>query len=135
MKGYKGREVQLGIPVDVYRNLNTGNYSVRCNKTKRVLAHFETVRLQHGVFKVSQSGREKTIQEKRRRVHAWVSGILAGFNEPQPPDLQDIVYYNPYVTSYFIHGDQVITEAEEVFFQGKFCFIRANHSAKLYTLF
>jgi hypothetical protein len=124
--GYKGRTFHIGMLVDVYKNLHTGSFSIRCAKSKLVLGHCETVRLQDGIFKVSESGRLKTISEKRKRVHAYVRGTLLGVNESRDDSFTQLIYYNPYVTSHFVNNEthSVIERADEVFIEGKFCFIR-----------
>ncbi|MEH6989521.1 hypothetical protein [Cytobacillus firmus] len=74
---YKGRSLIAGQLVDCYRNLHTDNgYSIRCAKTGLVLAHCSTVQLKNAKFVVSEAGRQKTVQEKRKRVHAYIRGEL-----------------------------------------------------------
>jgi hypothetical protein len=95
---YKGRAAEIGLKVDVYRNLHTNNgYSIRCSKTNLVLAHCSTVHLKNAVFHVSESGRQKTVKEKRKRVHAFVRGELVAYNVQIPRDFVTVLY-NPYHT-------------------------------------
>jgi hypothetical protein len=61
---------------------------------------------------------QEGIGTKRKRGHAWGSGVLVGVNEERPSDFDKVVYYNPYKTSHFIHGEHIITKAEEVFSRG-----------------
>lgn len=72
MELYKGRTVEKNQLVEVYRNLHKGGFSIRCAKTKLVLAHAENVILKNVKFVVSQAGREKVVQSKRKAVHAVI---------------------------------------------------------------
>lgn len=126
MKSYKGRTVELGTVVDIYRNLNqSGYYSIRDAKSGLVLAHSESVCVKQGVFKVSEAGRKKTLEMKRKRVHAYIRGILHSVDQTVPDGLET-VYYNPYETKKFLNTEQdcFIDFAEEVHCAGKFAYVR-----------
>ncbi len=133
MKSYRGRSVTVGQLVDVYRNLHTSGYSVRDAKTGLVLVHCDSVLLHSCSFKIQESGRIKTIEQKRKRVHAWIRGIFVSADEQQPSDFTNIIYYNPYVTSKFWDSqtNSPIDFAEEVYCAGKFAYSVPN---KLYEM-
>lgn len=97
---------------------------VRSAKSGLVLAHCSTVSLKYCTFHVSKSGREKTVQEKRKRVHAFVQGELTEINK-ESDSSREVIYYNPYLTEYFtvVSLQQPIVEASEVHFQGKYCYL------------
>lgn len=125
---YKNRRVEKGMKVEVYRNLQTDNgYSIGCAKTKLVLAHCSTVTLKNATFVVSESGRQKTIQEKRKRVHAFIRGELVAYNEPLPDGFRKVAY-NPYYTALFtdVESQTPIHQADEVFVQGKYAYAYTN---------
>jgi hypothetical protein len=116
---YKDRNVQEGDKVDVYRNLNTGNFSIRCTKTKRVLAHADTVQISSCNCHVQMKGREKTIKEKRKRVHAWISGHFVSADQELNADLTREVFYNPYITKTFVDNDLVpVNQLDYAHFEG-----------------
>lgn len=122
---YKGRNVETGQKVDVYRNLHTDNgYSIRCSKTGLVLAHCSTVTLKNAKFVVSESGRQKTVEQKRKRVHAYVRGELATINKALPKGFLKVIY-NPYYTPFFMQDklNIPIKEAEIVYCGGKFAYV------------
>jgi len=121
---YKERRVFLGDKVDIYRNLHTEGYSIRCSKTKLVLAHCSAVSLINAKFHVAESGRKKTIDEKRKRVHAYISGTLRSINE-EPPEYFNMVYYNPYKTSQFINTttNKPVMSSKEVYCVGKHSYV------------
>ncbi|MCM3444005.1 MULTISPECIES: hypothetical protein [Metabacillus] len=125
MKPFKGRSVELGMLVDVYRNLHQEGYSIRDSRKGVVLAHCDSVRLISASFKVSESGRLKTVHEKRRRVHAFIRGTLVGIDEPMGEGFSK-VYYNPFHTEKFIDTatETNIDSAEEVYCTGKFAFAK-----------
>ncbi|MEK4671160.1 hypothetical protein [Niallia sp. FSL R7-0271] len=123
---YKERKVFLGDKVDVYRNLHSegAGYSIRCNKTKLVLAHCSAVSLTDAKFHVSESGRMKTVDEKRKRVHAYITGTLKSINQ-EPPECFSMVYYNPYKTPLFLNTttNRPVLTSEEVYCMGKHSFV------------
>jgi hypothetical protein len=121
---YKGRTVSIGMKVDIYRNLHTNNgYSIRCSKSGLVLSHCSTVRIKNAKFHVSESGRLKTVEQKRKRVHAYVRGELVAYNEEIPKTFVKVLY-NPYHTSLFMNSktNEPLYEADEVMCSGKFAY-------------
>lgn len=123
---FKERTTEIGLNVDVYRNLHTNNgYSIRCAKTKLVLTHCSTVHLINARFHVSESGRQKTVREKRKRVHAFVRGELVAYNVLVPNDFVKVLY-NPYHTPLFMESETntPIMEAEEVICCGKYAYAK-----------
>lgn len=123
---YKERTVELGATVDAYRNLHTDNgYSIRDSKTGLVLAHSSTVHLKDARFVVSESGRMKTVNEKRKRVHAYIRGTLLAYNVNVTADYSKVLY-NPYYHSLFTHEETgyFVKQAEEVICCGKFAYAK-----------
>ncbi|MFF9550859.1 hypothetical protein [Methylobacterium fujisawaense] len=60
-------------PVDAYRNLSRGCFSVRC--AGRVVGHVETLALADAVFRVSAAGVRRVQARKAREVVAFVQGV------------------------------------------------------------
>lgn len=90
------------MKVDVYFNLRKKVLSVR-HKGK-VIHHSKYVKIINPVFVVSEAGRQRVLREKRKNVHAFVRGELAGL-ENNPKDSADnfqIITYNPYKYSSFV---------------------------------
>jgi hypothetical protein len=133
---YKGRTVEKGQKIDVYRNLHHGGFSIRDSKTKQVLAHADSVRMRGAVvFKVNEKGRQKTIEERRKRVHAYVQGYFVSADEPKPADMDKVIIYDPYLTPLFkdvSSGSYVVALEGEVFFDGTVVY--TNNSAVLHTV-
>lgn len=98
---FKNRTIELGQVVEVYRNLHNGLISIRDAKSKHVLGHCSAIALEDVTFKVSQSGRERVLREKRKNVHAVVKGrymrLLKPFNNIQ------LAKYNPYKYETFVN--------------------------------
>jgi hypothetical protein len=117
--------------VFVYRNLHQQVWSIKAlegNHKGRVIAHAPFVQLSGKIqFKVSESGRQRVIREKRKNVHAGIVGkllVTAGatvrysdvrvIDHGEPPSLEqtlDIatmdngfteVTYNPYKYNSFV---------------------------------
>lgn len=96
-----GDENFLGRTVRVYRNLNQNCLSVMDNKTRKVLAHTNSIALVDPVFKVNEQGRRRVLREKRKNVHAFVVGKIATVC-PYPYHTTLGVSYNPYENDSFV---------------------------------
>lgn len=105
--------------VAVYKNLHKSKpncpiYSIKNLKTGKVIAWEKEVYLSNVIFKVSESGRQRVIKEKKKNVHAYVIGNW----ENLPPTIPFFikVRYNPYETSTFIKTNKKpILKAEKAF--------------------
>jgi hypothetical protein len=98
----------IGTRVFVYRNLHKKCYSVKCMKTHLVIAHVDNIELIGAVFKVSESGRQRVLKEKRKNVHAGVVGVVKSFGvlstfNPHGITTLERVTYNPYRFDSFIY--------------------------------
>lgn len=94
----------------VYRNLHTGTWSVR--QGGKIVAHPTTIMLKNCTFNVQPAGRRKVLAEKKKNVHAYVSGFLSSAAEcnANHNDLDHrVVTYNPYKMESFqdIYGEPV----------------------------
>jgi hypothetical protein len=72
LKPYRRRRLDASLPVEAYRNLRRGGYSLR--QRGRVVAHADAVMLLDATFVVQKSGWKRSLRERRRNVHAWVKG-------------------------------------------------------------
>lgn len=98
-KPYKGRNVDEGQRVKVYRNLHRGGYSIVDAKSGLVLGYDEEVTLFMATFSVSEAGRQRVLREKQKNVHAYVVGTFA---ERTGTRKNYEAYYNPYRTETFV---------------------------------
>lgn len=64
------------IRVFAYRNLNRGGFSARAHPGGRVVAHADTLLIEDAAFRVSEAGRRRVLDQRRRNVHAGVVGDL-----------------------------------------------------------
>lgn len=82
--------------VDVYKNLRTGNYSVR--HKGRVIDHAAEVWIDDAAFVVNAAGRARVLRERRKNVHAFVRGERSERSDAivRPTALGVAVKYNPY---------------------------------------
>ena len=92
-------------PVEVYRNLQKGCWSVRQGGIVKYHTHY--VFLRDASFKVSQAGRNRVLRDKKKNVHAVIRGTLASpLSVPLAIESQYIeVAYNPYKHHAFIRTD------------------------------
>lgn len=117
MRIVKGRKLIAGQSVQVYYNLHQGGYSIRDKKTGLVVGYAQNVLLRQCVFKVSEKGRQKVIEQKKKFVHAFIEGVFLDADLEHPSELGAKVYYNPYLTEKFtvLKTGQAVNAAEKVF--------------------
>ena len=93
------------MKVMIYRNLTKGCWSVKNLSTNKVVMHMDELFLTDCEFRVSESGRQRVIRERKKYVHAGVRGILCDphffFDEPCQ------VRYNPYKNETFVTDDNL----------------------------
>ena len=92
--------------VNVYRNLQKKMWSVR--QGGRVIFHCNRIILKDVKFFVQAAGRARVLREKRKNVHAYVSGYLSNVKEVNKyPDNDNWaeVTYDPYKHETFIKID------------------------------
>ena len=85
----------------LYRNLRTGNWSVR--EGGLVVDHVDRAVVMQAEFRVNSKGRERVRREQQKNVHAFVIGRLS----VDPDAYDDILpfreaYYNPYEHDTFV---------------------------------
>lgn len=90
------------MKVFVYRNLHKKCFSVKCLKTKKVIAHVDSITLINAVFKVSEAGRQRVLRERQKNVHAGVVGHIADVNLICQTTR---VTYNPYKFDSFVDSE------------------------------
>ena len=110
--------------VQVYYNLHKKCLSIR-HKGK-VIEHAQEVTLTDARFHVQQAGRERVLKQKRKNVHAYISGKLKeSFWFIQAPKYvwtaKQHVTYNPYKHKSFVNKKTLkpVTSAEVVHISGK----------------
>ena len=85
-------------PVEVYKNLHRNCWSVRQKGIVRF--HTYAIALKQCQFKVSKSGRQRVLREKRKNVHAFIKGMVTRKGDRVKGDK---VTYDPYKMSSFKH--------------------------------
>lgn len=101
----KGRTLENGQPVQVYKNLNRDCFSIQDKKTKLVVAYADTVTVRNANFVISEAGRQRAIRDNRRNVHAYVQGEFFISDQDIPLEAVKVGYYNPFKTDKFINED------------------------------
>jgi len=86
--------------VYVYFNLHKKVWSVR--QSGKIVEHTKYIMIEDARFLVGQAGRKKVIEEKRKNVHAGISGYVVD-RVPNVPDFCTTVSYNPYKNETFIN--------------------------------
>ena len=102
--------------VRAYRNLHKNCYSVQhyiVGKGWRLLKHVDRIVLLDATYHVSQAGRERTIREGKKCVHAYIEGIESRNDTSQiDHDESFRVSYNPYKAGAFIQGGRHVTSSQ-----------------------
>jgi hypothetical protein len=101
--------IDLKKRIKVYRNLNNGMLSVV--QSGLVVCHAYNCVMRDCRFLVGESGRQKVLREKRKNVHAYVSGYL--YTEPAGLPAFDwkSVHYSPYRSGDWISEDWEVVES------------------------
>ena len=86
--------------VEVYKNLHKHCWSVRDNKTGKVIDHVRNIHLADAKLVVRPAGRERVLKERRKNVHAFVKGSVSTVGGV-PWDICEVVY-DPYKHSSFV---------------------------------
>lgn len=120
--------------VEVYYNLHRSCWSIR--QGGLVLGHAQGITLADCVFKVSESGRQRVLREKRKNVHAVIAGSVTSVEGFEPrrnrklpkfvpfPLLLDqvsLVSYNPFKGSNFYDK-----ETEKPVYKAKFAYLNSQ---------
>lgn len=101
-----GEKYQWRRKVKVYFNLHKKCFSVQDYKTRLVIDHVNKINLVDAEFKVSESGRQRVLREKRKNVHAYVVGYISDLELEN----KQAVTYNPYKYSSFQKLNEGFTE-------------------------
>lgn len=83
-------------PVLVYKNLHKDCWSIKQNGL--VVAYSTNLCLQNCTMKISEKSRQKVISERKKNVHAYISGYITDNISCELP-----LYYNPYQTPTFVN--------------------------------
>lgn len=101
-------DIDFSRKVFVYKNLHKGCWSIR--QDGLVKAHTDNVTLYNVMMKVNKKGRERVLREKRKNVHAGISGYLSqkffsdAWDDITEKELTEITY-NPYKYESFVDKD------------------------------
>ena len=121
------------VKVEVYRNLHKNCWSVRDNKTGRVLRHVDEIHLLDADLVVRPAGREKVLREKRKNVHAFAKGELLYTSVGNNIKIHDNymenfkqILYDPYQYESFVYA-----ESEEPIFKADT--VHLNNKGEVYV--
>lgn len=84
--------------VQIYFNLHKKCLSIK--RKGKVIGYCKSAELENVTFKVSESGRQRVIREKKKNVHAFIVGDIVSNDEEYTPT-GELVKYNPYVFASF----------------------------------
>lgn len=91
------------MKVMVYYNLHKKLFSIKCLKRNKVIYHTKNVVLKNCKLKVSEKGRQRVLNEKRKNVHAGIVGDLISLDSQHCKfDFSRELSYNPYKNLTFV---------------------------------
>ena len=96
--------IDLKKRVYVYFNLHKKVWSVR--QSGRVVKHCTHILLSDCRYLVGEAGRVKVLKEKKKNVHAGISGYVVNGSIPRIPAYSEEVTYNPYKYTSFVGEDE-----------------------------
>jgi hypothetical protein len=102
--------------VFIYWNLHKKCWSVRDQKTKRVIKHLAALMLINCTFKVLESGRQRVLRSGVKNVHAGVIGDLVTEEIIPLEKIGHQVYYNPKTQATFTVNNIPVYTADVVRF-------------------
>ena len=110
------------MKVEVYRNLHKNCWSIRDNKTGRVIDHVDSIHIKDANLVVRKAGREKVLREKRKNVHAFVKGTIENCSSWHNEEYGGkLIAYNPYKYDSF-----VLVESAEPIFNAEHVYLNEN---------
>jgi len=86
--------MRISMKVEIYRNLHKNCWSVRDNKTGKVIDHVRNIHIKDATLVVRPAGRARVLREGRKNVHAFVKGEVCTVGGV-PLNICEVVY-NPY---------------------------------------
>jgi hypothetical protein len=110
--------------VRIYYNLHKKMLSVqtKVNGQWKVTAHQSAAFLKNVTFRVSESGRQRVLKEKRKNVHAFITGELIDAL-PKNYERFDSARYNPYELEKFQCRNKNIDKADFAILNGRQLFV------------
>ena len=110
--------------VRIYYNLHKKMLSVqtKVNGQWKVSAHQSAAFLKNVTFRVSESGRQRVLKEKRKNVHAFITGELIDAL-PQNYTRWRAARYNPYELEKFQCRNKNIDKADFAILNGRQLFV------------
>jgi len=101
----------------IYKNLHLNLFSIR--QGGKVIDHRDEILLEDARFLVGKKGRERVLKEKRKNVHAGISGFWAEEWEASSIMKSYTPYkvsYNPYKNETFVLTEDMKTTINEAHF-------------------
>lgn len=107
IRPYKGRMFNLHEPVKVYRNLHFRDKKIYSLKQgNKVVAHAERLCLYKCTYHVSEIGRLRILNKKRKEVIAYIQGYVTGSGcetTARNNNLEYEIKFNPYNNKGFVY--------------------------------
>lgn len=131
IRSYKGRTVSAGERVDVYRNVNKDEWSIRAVSGPHkglVVGHADELFLHDVQFRISETQQARARREKRKNVHAVARGMLESrfhVTANAKAMTQSLVWYNPFKVDRFQNLGQDIDRCR---------FLRFDDEGRTYTV-
>ena len=109
--------------VYVYFNLHKKMWSIR--QSGKVVGHYHDLYLKDAKYLVSEAGRKRVLKEKKKNVHAGVSGFVVDRDLPMD-QIYFPVTYNPYKNKTFVARKGIFDENETRVKKSDYAYLDCN---------
>ena len=122
---YRNSKKEMKMKVAVYKNLNTGKWSVTSVKKTRngfrkdkVIEHVDAITLDNASFYVGAESTRQRIVNGHREVYAYAIGDVFDMHDADPCNYTWNVHFNPHKSNDFV--SLIDGEVEEILTDQKF---------------
>lgn len=101
---FKGRSLNYGDNVEIYRNLKNHKFSVRVKGL--VVGYVDEINLVNVKTKVNRAGYLRALRESQKNVHAFICGEVVEKIDLNNDDELNQLYYNPFEVDRWVLRNQ-----------------------------
>lgn len=116
MISFKNRILDYSAPVEIYRCLNRKDVIFSVRQNGLVIAHTSEIVLKYCELIVNNSGKQRSIQTQERNVHAFIKGMIGGYDDIKLT-FSYLIKYNPFSLENFVINGKEVDKCDVVYIQ------------------